>query len=353
MENNGRDLNRQKVTMAFYSLKDDKIHKLLNLNKIYIGQKYILGRGKECDIDLDSFLLSRRHVELIYYSSNLIQIKDLNSRNGTYINNTKAEPNQEIKFSEKDKLSLGDTENKMIFLEEEKAEKPINKAPVNQNMETTPINNTNNTNYVRRNRRYYNQNRVRVTRSQPQNRDNNDIYISKLIRQLKGGNNTGNFIRYRKRFTPYRRFTQKGPFSFTQINQNKEKENQNVFVGRKTERNNTNMKENDDNIFKGKKEGLEKLKKKLKSVDVNEDDEDEEEEEEGESLGEEDIIDIDDEKGNKNEKIILKTNKLNKLEFTLPLKGKNLKKLKEVKKVKCLVSGYVVLNVKKKKLIYE
>ena len=91
------------------------------------------------------------------------------------------------------------------------------------------------------------------------------------------------------------------------------------------------------------------MKKKLKSIDVNED----EEEEEEESEGEEDIIDIDDEKGNKNEKIILKTNKLNKLEFTLPLKGKNLKKLKGVKKVKCLVSGYVVLNVKKKKLIYE
>ena len=351
MENNDRDLNRQKVTMAFYSLKEDKIHKLLNSNKIYIGQKYVLGRGKDCDIDLDSFLLSRRHVELIYYSSNLIQIKDLNSRNGTYINNSKVEPNQEIKFSVNDKLSLGDTDNKMIFVEDDKAEKPINKAPVNQNMETTPINNNNNTNYVRR-RRFYNQNRVRVTRSQPQNQNDKDVYISKLIRQLKSGNNTGNFVRFRRRFTPYRRFNQKGTsFSFNQINQNKEKEkeNQNVFVGRKTERNNTNIKDNDENDFKGKKDGLEKLKKKLKSIDVNED----EEEEEEESEGEEDIIDIDDEKGNKNEKIILKTNKLNKLEFTLPLKGKNLKKLKGVKKVKCLVSGYVVLNVKKKKLIYE
>ena len=349
MENNDRDLNRQKVTMAFYSLKEGEIHKLLNLNKIYIGQKYILGRGKDCDIDLDSFLLSRRHVELIYYSSNLIQIKDLNSRNGTYINNSKVEPNQEIKFSVNDKLSLGDTDNKMIFVEDDKAEKPINKAPVNQNMETTPINNNNNTNYVRR-RRFYNQNRVRVTRSQPQNQNDNDVYISKLIRQLKSGNNTGNFVRYRRRFTPYRRFNQKGSsFSFTKINQNNEKENQNVFVGRKTERNNTNEKDNDENAFKGKKDGLEKLKKKLKSIDVNED----EEEEEEESEGEEDIIDIDDEKGNKNEKIILKTNKLNKLEFTLPLKGKNLKKLKGVKKVKCFVSGYVVLNVKKKKLIYE
>lgn len=351
MENNDRDLNRQKVTMAFYSLKEDKIHKLLNSNKIYIGQKYVLGRGKDCDIDLDSFLLSRRHVELIYYSSNLIQIKDLNSRNGTYINNSKVEPNQEIKFSVNDKLSLGDTDNKMIFVEDDKAEKPINKAPVNQNMETTPINNNNNTNYVRR-RRFYNQNRVRVARSQPQNQNDKDVYISKLIRQLKSGNNTGNFVRFRRRFTPYRRFNQKGTsFSFNQINQNKEKEkeNQNVFVGRKTERNNTNIKDNDENAFKGKKEGLEKLKKKLKSIDVNED----EEEEEEESEGEEDIIDIDDEKGNKNEKIILKTNKLNKLEFTLPLKGKNLKKLKGVKKVKCLVSGYVVLNVKKKKLIYE
>ena len=41
------------------------------------------------------------------------------------------------------------------------------------------------------------------------------------------------------------------------------------------------------------------------------------------------------------------------MEFTFPLKGKNLKKLKGVKKVKCFVSGYVVLNVKKKQLIYE
>ena len=350
MENNNRDLNRQKVTMAFYSLKEDKIHELLNMNKINIGQKYILGRGKDCDIDLDNFLLSRRHVELIYYSSNLIQVKDLNSRNGTYINNSKLEPNQEIKFSVKDKLSLGDINNKMIFVEENKSENPINKTPLN---ETTPINNNNNTNYIRRNRRYYDQNRVRVTRSQPQNRNDNDVYISKLIRQLKSGNNSGNFVRYRKRFTPYRRFNQKGSnFSFTQINQNKEKENQNVFVGRKTERNNLNMEDNDNKVFKGKKDGLEKLKRKLKSIDVNEDNEDEEEEEE-ESAQEEDIIDIDDEKGNKNEKIILKTNKLNKLEFTLPLKGKNLKNLKGIKKVKCFVQGYVVLNVKKKKLVYE
>lgn len=350
MKSDGRDINRQKVTMAFYSLKEDNIQELLSQNKIYIGQKYILGRGKDCDIDIDSLLLSRRHIELIYYSSNLIQIKDLNSRNGTYINNSKVEPNQEIKFTVKDKLSLGDTNNKMIFLEEEKNENAINDAPVNQKMETAQINNNNNNNYVRRFRRYNEQNRV--ARSQPQNRNDNDVYISKLIRQLKSGNNSGNFIRYRRRITPYNRFNKKGSyFSFTKFNQNKEKDNQNVFVGKKTERRDDNMKDNDEKVFKGKKEGLEKLKKKLKSIDINEDDEEEEEEEE--ESAEEDIIDIDDEKGNKNEKIILKTNKLNKFEFTLPLKGKNLKKLKGVKKVKCFVSGYVVLNVKKKKLIYE
>jgi len=365
MKNNDMDLNRQKVTMALYLLKENNEQELLKEWDLYIGKKYILGRGKDSDIDIESLLLSRRHIELIYYSSNLIQIKDLNSRNGTYINNSKVEPNQEIKFSVKDKLSLGETNNKLTFIEK-KEENPVSNAPVNRNMETNKINNNNNynnnyknnynNNYMRRNRRFNGPNRV--IRSQPQSQNNDDEYVSKLIRQLKSGNNNLNYIQNnRRRFTQFNSFNKRrSSFSFTQIKQNREKENQNVFVGRKVERNNSNIKNDNENVFKSKKDGLEKLKKKIKSVDANEDDtekdgeEDEEEEEESEDV--DDIIDID-EKEHKNEKIILKTNKLNKLEFTLPLKGKNLKNLKGIKKVKCLVSGYVVLNVKNKKLIYE
>ena len=365
MKNNDMDLNRQKVTMALYLLKENNEQELLKEWELYIGKKYILGRGKDSDIDIDSLLLSRRHIELIYYSSNLIQIKDLNSRNGTYINNSKVEPNKEIKFSVKDKLSLGETNNKLTFVEK-KEENPNNNVPVNRKIETNKINNINNNNYnnnynsnynnnyMRRNRRYNGLNRV--IRSQPQSQNNDDEYVSKLIKELKSGNNNFNYIQNRRRFTPYNRFNKRrSSFSFTQIRQNREKENQNVFMGRKVERNNNNIKNDNENVFKSKKDGLEQLKKKLKSVDANEDEtekdgEEDEEEEESEDL--DDIIDID-EKEHKNEKIILKTNKLNKLEFTVPLKGKNLKNLKGIKKVKCLVSGYVVLNVKKKKLIYE
>ena len=64
------------------------------------------------------------------------------------------------------------------------------------------------------------------------------------------------------------------------------------------------------------------------------------------------IFDEDDQKG-KNQRIIFRTNKLNDLEFVVPVNDKNLKNLKNVKKVKYLVNGYMVLNVKKKKLIYE
>jgi len=357
MKNNDMDLNRQKVTMSLYLLKENNEQELLKEWELYIDKKYVLGRGKDCDIDIDSLLLSRRHIELIYYSNNLIQIKDLNSRNGTYINNSKVEPNQEIKFSVKDKLSLGEINNKLTFFEK-KDENPISNVPVNRNIETNKINNNNNynNNYMRRNRRYNGPNRI--IRSQPQSQNNDDEYVTKLIRQLKNDNNNANYIQNRRRrFTPYNRFNKRrSSFSFTQIKQNREKENQNVFVGRKVERNNSNIKNDNENVFKSKKDGLENLKKKLKSFDANEDDtekdgeEDEEEEEESEDI--DDIIDID-ENENKNEKIILKTNKLNKLEFTLPLKGKNLKNIKGIKKVKCLVSGYVVLNVKKKKLIYE
>ena len=201
MKNNDMDLNRQKVIMALYLLKENNEQELLKEWELYIGKKYILGRGKDCDIDIDSLLLSRRHIELIYYSSNLIQIKDLNSRNGTYINNSKVEPNQEIKFSVKDKLSLGETNNKFTFVEK-KEENPNNYVPANRNMESNKINNINNNNYnnnyMRRNRRYNGLNRV--IRSQPQSQNNDDEYVSKLIRQLKSGNNNFNYIQNRRRF---------------------------------------------------------------------------------------------------------------------------------------------------------
>ena len=103
-----------------------------------------------------------------------------------------------------------------------------------------------------------------------------------------------------------------------------------------------------EKLIKSKKIGLEKLKKKLKSIENSEEEEEIEEDEE-----ELDLFEEDDKKGNTNQRIIFRTSKLNDLEFEVPINDKNLKNLKNVKKIKYLVDGYMVLNVKKKKLIYE
>ena len=94
------------------------------------------------------------------------------------------------------------------------------------------------------------------------------------------------------------------------------------------------------------------MKKKLKSIENDSEEEDDFEEIEG-NEEEMDLFDLDTKKGNRNKKIIFKTNKLNNMEFEVPVNEKNLNDLKNVKKIKHLVNGYLVLNVKEKKVIYE
>lgn len=339
MESTPKGMQRQKITLAFYLLKEKDEKELFNKWNIYTGRKYIIGRGKECDIDIDSLLLSRPHLELVYYTNNLITIKDLDSRNGTFINDAKIKPNQEIKFTTKDKLSLGDTNNKVEFLENNEIKEVFEERKTNEIFTEKVSNNQNIFKSYKEQRPNFNNNRnnryntyTKNNNIRPRFRKNfttfkrdqkvNDINIDTMINLLKNEGRTP--FPYRRRF-------------------------RNRFVGRKLQRNeNNNVYENKT---KKKLEGLEKLKEKLDDNDKNV--EEEENDEEFDEEDDDDIIDIEEEKGNKNEKIILKTNKLNKLEFVLPVKGKSLKQLKGVKKVKCLVSGYVVLNVKKKKFIYE
>ena len=107
-----------KVTMVFYILKEGDVKEPLNKYNIIPKKLYIIGRSsKECDIVLDEKLLSRKHAELIYINKKEIIIRDLNSRNGTFINKDRIEPNKEILFSKKETLSFGSTNNEIMFLD--------------------------------------------------------------------------------------------------------------------------------------------------------------------------------------------------------------------------------------------
>ena len=86
------------ITMILYIFDNDKKNPSQNW-EIIPKKKYTIGRSKnDVDLSLNLKLLSRKHAELIYYDSNTIMVKDLESRNGTFINKIKIEPLKETFF---------------------------------------------------------------------------------------------------------------------------------------------------------------------------------------------------------------------------------------------------------------
>ena len=127
--------NNSPITMILYTIDNDKRTPSQNW-EIIPKKKYIIGRSKkEVDLPLNLKLLSRKHAELIYYDSKTIMIKDLNSRNGTFINKLKIETMKETFFTNKEKLSFGNTNNEIIFFdnsEQHKDNLPLTDSEKNQ-----------------------------------------------------------------------------------------------------------------------------------------------------------------------------------------------------------------------------
>ena len=76
------------------------------------GEKWIIGRGEECDIILEHKFLTKKHCELSKAAAGF-QIKDLNSSNGTFLNGKKLAPNKPYPLKSQDIISAGEAE--MIF----------------------------------------------------------------------------------------------------------------------------------------------------------------------------------------------------------------------------------------------
>lgn len=384
MNSKRNDSINQKVTLALFFIKENNISQLFGKWIINIGKKYLLGR-KDADINIDNLLISRRHLEITFYTFNQIKIKDLGSRNGTFINNSKATPNQEIKFTSNDKLSLGDINNKIVFLEYQEPEKSVFNNNFNEikdtndqkNSESTKIIENNNkrrpqyNNSYERYKGYYNRynNRFRyrfrrrfrknvstnfrpraqsyIRKSPDFEKKDRDIHSDNLYDSLSDEiTNINKTFSIKSNDKSYDKYLKK------EIEEKKKE-----LIGKKLER---NQSKNEDNklqkknlvkLIRNKKLGLEILKRKLKNLD-NEEKENAEEEVAG--LDDEiNIIDLDEKLGNKNGKILLKSKNLENLEFVLNANEKNVKNLKKVKQIKYLVNGYLVLDVKKKTLIFD
>ena len=103
------------VTMILYVIQNDKKEPSQNW-EIIPEKTYIVCRSKkEADISINEKLLSRKQAELTYYNSSKIIVKDLESRNGTFLNKVKIDPLKNYYFNADDVLSFGTTNNEIVF----------------------------------------------------------------------------------------------------------------------------------------------------------------------------------------------------------------------------------------------
>ena len=382
-----RKSERQKIMITLYSFTSNDEKELFGSWPIYIGQKYIIGRGKESDISINSLLLSRRQIELTYYTNNLIVIKDLNSRNGTFINNVKVSPNQEIKFTSKDKLSFGNQNNVVEFHEYIEKKKSIfdekAKGKIVENRNRNVIENKRlEDNLLPNNRSTNNRLNTRITSAPQRNRNNlneNSDSVDTEIRMkadyTKNDNLENN--RYRRNQNSFRYnlnnryrtnyYNQNNRRRYDDDYNNNKENNTNRFIGRKYGRNMNNRNDNNnrndiryDNRYDNRRNynrydnGNPNTRRKnyvqYRRTETEKTKQNEEIYERNKKIQddlENKLINILNGNNDENNKITLKENKNNGLDLVMPINDKNLMELKKFKKTKLAVKGFLELDLDK------
>ena len=113
------------VTMILYLIDNDNTTPSQNW-EIIPKKKYTIGRSKkEVDLPLNIKLVSRKHAELTYFDSKTIMIKDLDSRNGTFLDKQRIDSSKEVIFTSKHILSLGNLSNEIVFFDKNEQGKEI------------------------------------------------------------------------------------------------------------------------------------------------------------------------------------------------------------------------------------
>jgi predicted component of type VI protein secretion system len=88
---------------------------------------FLIGRSKECDLRASSELVSRRHCEFVFESKSL-RVRDLSSKNGTFVNGVRIEEERELVTG--DQLQVGPLRFEVIGPSLGKAsEEPAPKVP--------------------------------------------------------------------------------------------------------------------------------------------------------------------------------------------------------------------------------
>jgi pSer/pThr/pTyr-binding forkhead associated (FHA) protein len=91
-----------------FRLKGVRTDRVYSLDKTAM----LIGRSPQCDISIDSGLLSRHHASLVVVNSETVVLRDLDSTNGTFINTMKIV--RPTKLNHGDIITIGD--EKFIFI---------------------------------------------------------------------------------------------------------------------------------------------------------------------------------------------------------------------------------------------
>lgn len=98
-----------------------------NIRRVNITRTAVVGRAKDCGLRIASHRVSRRHCELIL-AKDAVRIRDLNSSNGTFVNNKPLIPGVVFEIDPEDEIRLGSVRLKVDFVPVV-VERPILKKP--------------------------------------------------------------------------------------------------------------------------------------------------------------------------------------------------------------------------------
>jgi len=95
----------------------EKTARLTFGNRTYSFQKtVIIGRDKACNIVLDDPLVSRKHAKITVIDNKKFYLEDLNSTNGTYVNNNPLIKGGKVQLKKEDKIRVGNTNIDFSFI---------------------------------------------------------------------------------------------------------------------------------------------------------------------------------------------------------------------------------------------
>ena len=106
--------SESKLKLGFVS--DGRLLAKFAFVKVQSGQVVVVGRSKDAQVSVNNNVVSGEHAQLLFDANGDLHVIDLNSTNGTFLNDRKLEPGVPYQIRTNDVLKLaGDKGVKLVF----------------------------------------------------------------------------------------------------------------------------------------------------------------------------------------------------------------------------------------------